>query len=700
MGEEFGLSIEIGRKTAARCAQPLAVQLFSGSHFAWFRAGYRGLERTRGGVVLRGDVVVASSKVSFVDEFSRHGDHVVLSRHVKVEGDSPGFGFLTAFEWNISATMDDPWFVPGVWYGNNRHVPPYAIGAPDSRSAQSYIVFREDRLPLPLVVHFDEESRTQFSMAHLSATAKTIAADDNDAPLVDAHLGFGAFGLYNGGETLAFWFPGTEGETTYPPMWTLGRGNSQSESPVNPFALKSATAAPQAWSYRYHPLRDSFQQRYILRLDCGPVEGYAAACDEAWRRISSEYSPGVVQTDLDGIERLSISLLADMTVQNEEATGIPTWIDCFTGKPGRLQNTFGIGFVARNLEAAFLLLKYGGMHTNEHYRRLGIEILDFWASKSGRGLSHTEYDPVSRTWVDAGVENGATFVFLRDQSESHRSCLQAWSMERAGGDVHPQWYSWARSFGDWLLEKQNPDGSFYRAYRLDGTPTSRSTADCAHVIPFLLELDQASGTTTFTSAALRAAEYLWTNFHRHREFFGGTLDNPTCYDKEGSALAFEAYIALFETTHERKWLTAAETAARVCETWIFQWNTPMPSDDEKRFFAARRTTVGFQLITTGFSAFDMYLTRHVREYARLAEYTRDSHYLEVADMLLHNTKCTIQLQSEYGYARPGFQIEHWSMGRGRGYGINSGWLPWVTTSHLLSIDAARREFPPSYSQSS
>jgi hypothetical protein len=54
-------------------------------------------------------------------------------------------------------------------------------------------------------------------------------------------------------------------------------------------------------------------------------------------------------------------------------------------------------------------------------------------------------------------------------------------------------------------------------------------------------------------------------------------------------------------------------------------------------------------------------------------------------MLLRNTKRMVQLAQEYGYAHPGFQIEHWAIGRGRGFGLSSGWLPWVSTSHVIGI---------------
>jgi uncharacterized protein YyaL (SSP411 family) len=206
----------------------------------------------------------------------------------------------------------------------------------------------------------------------------------------------------------------------------------------------------------------------------------------------------------------------------------------------------------------------------------------------------------------------------------------------------------------------------------------------------LLELDRATGRQTYTQVALAAAAYLWETYHRHGEFIGATLDNPNCYDKEASALAMEAYLALFEATGEPKWLGAAELAARICETWIFFWDIPMPLDDKHgRFFDGSSTTVGYQLITSGFSAFDVYLTRHVADFARLAEWTGDTHYSDVARIVLHNTKSTMQMANEYGYAYPGLQIEHWSMGRGRGFGLNSGWLPWVTTSHLIGIRNAQ-----------
>jgi hypothetical protein len=121
------------------------------------------------------------------------------------------------------------------------------------------------------------------------------------------------------------------------------------------------------------------------------------------------------------------------------------------------------------------------------------------------------------------------------------------------------------------------------------------------------------------------------------------------------------------------------------------WDVPMPLDDQERFYPSSWTTVGLQIVTTGCSAVDMYLSRSSRLFEELSLLTGDDHYHLVAEILHFNTKGVVQIGSGpyeegyFGYAEPGFQIEHWGMGRGRGFGLNSGWLPWVSVNHLVDI---------------
>ena len=73
-------------------------------------------------------------------------------------------------------------------------------------------------------------------------------------------------------------------------------------------------------------------------------------------------------------------------------------------------------------------------------------------------------------------------------------------------------------------------------------------------------------------------------------------------------------------------------------------------------------------------------------YARLYKYTGDQHYLDVAMILLHDTKSMLAMPGRtYGMVGPGWQIENWSLAYNRGYGTPGKSLPWLTINHLHSI---------------
>ena len=76
-------------------------------------------------------------------------------------------------------------------------------------------------------------------------------------------------------------------------------------------------------------------------------------------------------------------------------------------------------------------------------------------------------------------------------------------------------------------------------------------------------------------------------------------------------------------------------------------------------------------------------------YAKLYRYTGDTHYRDLARILLHNTKGMMALPGRtHGMIGPGRQTENWRMGAardGRGFGTPEEWMPWVTTNHLYGI---------------
>jgi hypothetical protein len=84
----------------------------------------------------------------------------------------------------------------------------------------------------------------------------------------------------------------------------------------------------------------------------------------------------------------------------------------------------------------------------------------------------------------------------------------------------------------------------------------------------------------------------------------------------------------------------------------------------------------------------------VDEYARLAVWSGDQHYMEVARLLLFDTKEMIAVPGRtFDLKGIGWQQEHWSFAPVRGFGLHRGWLPWVTTSQLKGI-VGLKEFDP------
>jgi len=211
-------------------------------------------------------------------------------------------------------------------------------------------------------------------------------------------------------------------------------------------------------------------------------------------------------------------------------------------------------------------------------------------------------------------------------------------------------------------------------------------------VPLLVIMSEETGDPKYQQAAIRAAEYIWTNFGAHGFFVGGASDNPNITDKEAGMLSMEAFLSLYDSTKEPKWLDRAQTAATFAESWIWIWTVPMPldADDTQLCWKKSAPAIGFQGITAMNSgSVDEYLDWAVPSYAKLYNLTKDTHYLDVARVLLHDTKSMVALPGrQYDMRGIGWQQEGWRMGPGGGGRGSSGhrfWLPWISANHLYGI---------------
>ena len=167
----------------------------------------------------------------------------------------------------------------------------------------------------------------------------------------------------------------------------------------------------------------------------------------------------------------------------------------------------------------------------------------------------------------------------------------------------------------------------------------------------------------------------------------------------------EAFLSLYESTQDPMWLERAQAAGDFAESWIWIWNVPMPldADDTQLHWKKGVPTIGLQGITAlGPGGVDEYLDWAVPSYAKLYKYTKDEHYLDVARILLHNTKAMVAIPGrQYDLKGIGWQQEHWRMGPGgpgRGVGGHRFWLPWVSANHLYGITGLEEFDPELYRQ--
>jgi hypothetical protein len=518
------------------------------------------------------------------------------------------------------------------------------------------------------------------------------------------------------------------------------------------FAAAAPGAAPTPGvRRRYHPLKTGFAQNYRIAFRFGQHAPFTTVERDAWRWAWQTLNPPAMHLDLNLVRRTLTDHLEAHVIQLNGRAGVPFLYDVVTGKPGSIRTpiyatggtpvpprpypeeqspeekkalqawarSVGVdldpsfselwrwpkvimGFVSKGTEVADQLLIEADRDPSprgQKMRQSGLAIMDSFvhllpmSPPSASGFSLQSGKPDSEP---AGV------FFLRAPSEGMQTVMEAYLREKRAGHDHPEWLAWCRQLADWLLTQQRPDGSFPRSWKNGtGQVNEASGTSSYNPVPLLVTLSRTTGDKKYLDAAIRAGDYVWQNYGSHGVFVGGTTDNPNVVDKEAGMLSLEAFLALYSTTKQPKWLEHAKVAGDFTESWIWIWNLPMAigADDTKLAWKRGVPTVGLQGISArGPGGVDEYLDWAVPQFAELYKYTNDQHYLNVARILLLDTKSMRALPGRtYDLAGPGWQQENWGMGPGRrGFGSHRSWLPWVSANHLHGITALEQLDPALY----
>lgn len=633
--------------------------------------------------------VQASDRWTIVDGL------VELDRRVHVSGSDTG-GFTT------SLSLPLPWehretepFAPGIIYGDSAVVNPFAIGGAGWLAAGIRgFAIREDRLPSPVVALRQAGTGNYICLLHADPVGSTTPEDalgSGGETLVDGAFRFGSLEWSAADNTsqIGFTYPASEGPVTY-------RGDVFPDGQMH------------QWRRRYHPLQHGLTSNYRLQMWAGSGSRNELVKD-LWRTSWATLAPQVATHDLDEIRDALTQQALTSVVRKGGRTGFPLMLDSRTGKPLPGEESRAsmatIGFTGKNTELAYWLLRESERSqstTAQELRATAVDVLDTFvtlpiAPPLGEGFDlETGAILGSAPWGQR-----VDVAFLRSLSEGGKGVVRSWRAETARGVDRPSWLSWAVALGDWLLGQQSATGGLPRSWVLgSGDVADESEHSSVAVLAFLIELYRATGNAEYLDAAVRAGEFSWSHGHSSMSFHSGTLDNPGVIDNEAGCLALEGYLLLFEETQDDQWLARAEVAATFSETWMYLWNVPMPADaDGILEWDPNVSTVGAQLIATGHSLVGQYMTCDAGRFAMLHTYTGDGHYLDVARVLLHNTKGMMATRSHpRGLVGPGWQQEHWSFAPTRGRGLHRSWLPWLTSGHLEGIITFQDHSPELFAQ--
>ncbi len=695
IGGEWG--IEISGSAAPRLIQqkPVQIEIMQpGNKHNELAAGYKTIRTASAGIDAVAEIAFGDSVVFHIeDHWKLTGAVISLRRKIEVAGNAQG-GFNSSVRLLVDPSVrwsDVNCLAPGALYGDPTCNGERSPGGTLNHAGRRFLM-REDILPAPLfALSFNNGSSVSLfdpSPRCESTVEETRLVHD---VMVDARFQFGALGACQEDTNsieLGFQFPGATNLYPFGP---------------------DASAQPR-WIRRFHPMARGVAHNYEECFRCGIDESFRDLTRNAWRWAWSVLHPAITPIAVDQMRRVLTDHLAAQAATIDGRTAIPFAVAVFDTNQLQWNWTMAaMGFVSKNIECADQLLREGDRDTTlrgQKMRRIGLNIISSMIrALSTIPLQATGYDlATGKPWT--GERQEWLAPWLRNATEDMRVLLRAYRREKSLGREHPEWFNWIKAYTDWLILQQREDGSFPRRWKPGSNEVEEPTGTTSYSpVPLLVMMSEETGDGKYKQSAIRAADYIWDNYGVRGLYIGGASDNPNICDKEAGMLSIEAFLSLYDSTREPKWLERAKAAADFTETWIWIWNLPMPvdADDAQLHWKKGVPTVGVQGITARVAgSVDEYLDWSVPSFAKLYLYTRDPHYLDVARVLLHDTKSMVALPGrQYDMKGIGWQQEGWRMGpggRGRGIGGHRFWLPWVSANHLYGITGLEELDPDLYRQ--
>ena len=652
----------------------------------FYDAAYNEIVESDGGITASGILAVPSgSEFSFADVYETTDTGFKVSRKVKVLKSGDDLGFSTKFSLVMTEsddTRDYNYFAPGVWYKQNEFAPEQSFG---KDLDCEYFWKMETCYALPVFAMHNIASGEMAALSRWTSDATMRSVDivlsENS---VDPKFTVGAIGmskpesrtlnyLYYGfavrkefegkidGLSMDYVYPGCEGQV---PGRNLFEGLDYKEK-------------TKAFKRVNHPVEAGFEQAYSVALNFGHYGDFQPMMRDIWRTTYGRMRDKLFEVDNELHYHNCMKILHAYTRQYGDSYGLP--FACQLPDMDVSTVSFQFGFVGQQPGIGYQLLRYGDKEKVPDAYEKGVNMIDFWTrtAMTESGLPHMCYHP--------GIKAFEPYPhYIRMLADGIEAILDAYLYERKRGVERADWLSFCKKTADWLVNIQNVDGSYYRAYNSDNSIRMDSKANTPSVIRFLVQFYLATSDERYKTAAVQAGEWSFVHAYRNMEYRGGTCDNTDIMDKEAGIYALFGFLALYDLTGEGQWLEAAVGAADYTETWTYAWTFPVRSLMPKHPFN-KYSISGQSIITIGGGA-DVYMAACAYAYYRLHVITGDEHYLDFAEFIHKNTRQSSDVDGSIGYFMPGLGHESGNF-TSQTLESHYHWLPWCT---FVVVDPSSR----------
>lgn len=644
--------------------------------------------RLQDGMLICTATVVSHRGARFAvrDVYSVNNDGFLMDRTVTVTDTSGGErGFASVYslyDVNGGTQSDYEYFIPSVLYKDSA-----ALGTDSIMQTfvtRNYV--KETRCGTPLAMLRDTDDGYSVGLVHVSPHIYALENQFRVESAIDNTQQYGSLGytLRSGQVSVDYVYPSTETPRSYEAGGTVSR---------------------------YHEIRETTVQNYVIGILPAKTAQYNDAMVDTYLAALALETPTVAEVDLDQVYAANMELYNELYLYYENTTtgrhsaGLP-----FAVNVKNLDDfyavSFQMGFIGCQTAIAAEMLREGYLNSNAGIVQKGTEILDFWTAD----YVYTDVLPPSwwRPSENSNAGKSAGYPsFLRcfvDGAEGMlNACLYA---KEAGADYH-DWEAAVLQMANFLVDHQNEDGSYYRAYNTDGTvctstesPNYQGTSklNTPVAVRFLCRMYDYTGDRRYYTAAVNAAEYCYKELYlKLGKYVGGTPDNPNVPDKEAAIYALYAFSAVYDMTGEDRYYAALEHAAVNAMSWVYTYDFTVPYALTEAFdgfnIFKQGNTAGWSIIATGHSSIDVFGSAAYYELFKQYLRSGDDGYLKVAGLLQNNTKTAMDLEGRWGYLYSGMCLEACNVADQVFYTAANGvWLPWISAVFMEPMIQMKETF--------